>query len=398
MSSATDQILTEKNKLEKFQWGGVLLVSITHFIHDVYSSFLSPLLPLLVEKLSMNLTQAGFLGTITQLPALINPLIGRWADQGNKIRWFIILAPSLTAIPMSLLGLAPSYGVVILLLFITGISTSLFHVPAPVMVARFSGNRKGQGMSFFMIGGEFSRTVGPLAAVGAVSLWGLEGYYPIMVVGFVSSIFIALRLKDSTVSISKSDPVPLLKSWKEIKAVMKPLAFILLARGFMHGSLSTFLPIFIRQETGSLWLAGAALAMYEAAGVIGIFSSGPLSDKLGRKRVLGFLLMSAPFFLFLFVALPGWAKIPALICTGITLLSTTPVMLAMVQEQSKNSPSAANGFFMMVSFITRSAVILLVGISGDLVGLKTTYYICACLGLLGIPFLGMLPGKVERIK
>ena len=143
----------------------------------------------------------------------------------------------------------------------------------------------------------------------------------------------------------------------------------------MHGSLATFLPIFIKQETGSIWLAGAALAMYEASGVAGIFTAGPLSDRVGRKRILGFQLMSAPFFLLLFIALTGWLKAGMLILTGFALLSTTPVMLAMIQEHAKNSPSAANGFFMMISFIARSAVIVLVGYCGDLVGLKVTYYI-----------------------
>ena len=44
-----------------FQTGKILALSIAHFIHDVYSSFLAPLLPLLIEKLSMSLTRAGFL-------------------------------------------------------------------------------------------------------------------------------------------------------------------------------------------------------------------------------------------------------------------------------------------------------------------------------------------------
>lgn len=388
--------MREDSSSDQFQWGGVLLISFCHFIHDVFSSFLSPLLPLLVEKLSMNLTLAGLLGTITQLPALLNPFIGKWADRGKTIRWFIILAPSLTSIPMCLLGLAPSYGVVVLLLLVVGISTALFHVPAPVIVAQLSGSKKGQGMSFFMIGGEFSRTVGPIAAVGVVSLWGLEGYYPIMVIGIASSILIYFRLKSTPLTFQKSEPVSLKTSWAEIKQVMAPLTGILVARGFMHASLSIFLPLFVKQETGSLWLAGAALALYESAGVLGIFSAGPLSDRLGRRRILWFQLVLAPCFLFLFAILPGWFKVPALILTGLTLLSTTPVMLAMIQEHAVNSPSAANGFFMMVSFISRSAVIFLVGLTGDLVGLKTTYYICASLGVLGVPFLFFLPGRKRQ--
>jgi FSR family fosmidomycin resistance protein-like MFS transporter len=202
-----------------------------------------------------------------------------------------------------------------------------------------------------------------------------------------------MRFRNFPVTVKKSSSASLREVYGEIKPIMKPLTFILFARGFMHGSLATFLPIFIKQETGSLWLAGAALAMYEASGVAGIFTAGPLSDTLGRKRIMGFQLMCAPFFLLLFIALNGWPKGAALILTGFTLLSTTPVMLALIQEHAKNSPSAANGFFMMISFIARSAVVVLIGFCGDLVGLKITYYISAVMGMAGIPFLFMLPEK-----
>ena len=151
---------------DQFKLPGVIAISFGHFIHDVYSSFLAPLLPLLIEKLSMTLTQAGLLSTVMQLPALLNPLIGSMADRIST-RWFIILAPALTAVPMSLIGVAPSYGLLLLLMLLTGISVSIFHVPAPVVVARMSGNRKGMGMSFFMVGGEAARAAGPMAEVGS---------------------------------------------------------------------------------------------------------------------------------------------------------------------------------------------------------------------------------------
>ena len=164
-----------------FNFSGVIAVSIGHFIHDVYSSFLAPLLPLLIEKLSISLTQAGLLSTMMQLPALINPWIGTLADR-ISVRWFIVLAPALTAVPMSMIGTAPTYGVLLILMVFAGISISVFHVPAPVVVARMSGSRKGMGMSLFMVGGEAARAVGPMVAVGLVALMGLEGFYPVMLV------------------------------------------------------------------------------------------------------------------------------------------------------------------------------------------------------------------------
>ena len=67
---------SSKSLLAPFRTGPVLLLSACHFIHDVYSAFLAPLLPLLIDKLSMTLTEAGLLTTVMQIPALANPFIG----------------------------------------------------------------------------------------------------------------------------------------------------------------------------------------------------------------------------------------------------------------------------------------------------------------------------------
>ena len=375
---------------DKFRAGGVVIISLCHFIHDVYSSFLSPLLPLLIEKLSLSLTRAGLLSTVMQLPALLNPVIGVWADR-ISVRWFIILAPSMTAVPMCLLGLAPNYGVLLFLLFVAGISVSLFHVPAPVIISKLSGSHKGRGMSFFMVGGEFARTVGPLAAVGGVALLGLERFYPIMLFGLASSVWLYLKFKDVPIRTETRNNISLKSTWGEIGAVMLPLAAILCARGFMHASIVTFLPTYITQQTGGLWLAGISLTLVEGAGVAGVITAGPLSDRFGRKSVLLACLVSAPVFLLAFIWLDGWPRFAALMLTGFSLLSTTPVMLAMVQEHSRNSPAAANGIFMMTSFTARSAVVVLVGYIADLIGLENTYLLSAFLGLIGIPFIVMLP-------
>lgn len=382
-------------KSEQFQIGKILVLSVCHFIHDTYSSFLAPLLPLLIEKLSLTLTQAGLLSTMMQIPALMNPILGKIADR-TSVRYFIILAPATTAIPMCLLGLAPSYGVLMILLFITGISVAVFHVPAPVMVARLSGDRKGKGMSFFMTGGELARAVGPMVTVAGVSLLGLEGFYPIMIVGVVASVWLFFKFRDVPITVKRKQPVDLFFTFSEMRHILLPLAGILIARGFMHASLTTFLPTFVEFETGNLWLAGMALTMFELCGVAGVMASGSLSDHFGRRKILLVSLIGAPIALFLFAWIGGWMRFGALLVAGFTLLSTTPVMLAMVQEHAKSSPSAANGMFMLISFIARSAVVVIVGFIGDQIGLRATYFISAALGLTAIPFIFMLPGAAKK--
>jgi FSR family fosmidomycin resistance protein-like MFS transporter len=73
---------TEKDKKGlSFDTGRVLLISLCHFIHDIYTSFLAPLLPFLIEKFSLSMAQAGFLSTMMQLPSLLDPCIGKLADR-----------------------------------------------------------------------------------------------------------------------------------------------------------------------------------------------------------------------------------------------------------------------------------------------------------------------------
>ena len=384
---------------DRFHLSGVLAVSIGHFIHDVYSSFLAPLLPLLIEKFSMTLTQAGLLSTVMQLPALINPWIGSLADR-ISVRWFLILAPALTAVPMSLIGVAPTYGMLLILMLFAGISVSVFHVPAPVVVARMSGGRKGMGMSFFMVGGEAARAVGPMVAVGLVALMGLDGFYPVMVVSFACSVLLFFTTRDLPLTTTAKAPVPLLQTWRSMRHILMPITGILVARGFMHGCMASFLPTFIAMNTGNLWLAGAGLTIFETAGVAGVMVAGTLSDRFGRRRMLTLSLLGAPVSLLAFVWVDGWAAYALLSLTGFTLLSTTPVMLALVQENAGESPSAANGLFMMISFLARSAVVVIVGMTGDLIGLKTAFIIFALFGFIGLPFVFKLPAdsKTDNYK
>ena len=378
-----------------FHTGRVLMLSASHFIHDVYSSFLSPLLPLLIEKLSMTLTQAGFLSTVMQVPALLNPYVGAMADRVS-VRYFIILAPAMTAIPMSLIGVAPSYGILLLLLFISGISVAVFHVPAPVMVSRLSGAHVGKGMSFFMTGGELARTVGPMIAVGAVSLLGLDGFYPVMVFGIAASCWLYIKFKDVPITKPSAKKTRVSDTWLEMRHVLWPLTAILMARGFMHASMATFLPTFLKAETGNLWIAGLGLTIFEASGVAGVMTSGSISDYLGRRKVLLISLVGAPISLFIFAWFGGWFRFGALLLAGFTILSTTPVMLALVQENAPQSPAAANGFFMMASFLARSGIVILVGFVADHIGLQTTYFFSAAMGLTGIPFVFMLPKEKSK--
>jgi FSR family fosmidomycin resistance protein-like MFS transporter len=62
-------------------------------------------------------------------------------------------------------------------------------------------------------------------------------------------------------------------------------------------------------------------------------------------------------------------------------------MLAIIQENAKVNPSAANGLFMMTSFAVRSVAVYLAGIIGDFAGLENMFIVSAGIGFFAMPFL-----------
>ncbi|OQY26147.1 MAG: hypothetical protein B6I34_00290 [Anaerolineaceae bacterium 4572_32.1] len=375
---------------ESFQPNRVFVFAGGHLIHDTFTSFVAPLLPLIIDKLGLSLTLAGSLTVFQRLPSMANPFIGLLADRVS-LRWFVILAPAVTAAAMSSIGLAPTYISLAILLLVAGVSSAAWHVPAPVMTAQVSGRKIGLGMSLFMLGGELARTIGPLLAVGAVSLWGLEGIWRTLPLGIAASLLLYWRLHSLTARATRTNNGSLAEAWRGLRKVLLPLTGIIVARSFMTSALTTFLPTLLASEGATLWFASASLSIFELAGALGALTSGTLSDRLGRRRVLFFVMFTSPLAMILFLAVSGWLSVPVLVVLGFLTLSTSPVMMAMIQEQGRDYPATANGLYMATGFLVRSAVVIAVGAVADRWGLRTAFEWSAIAGLLGLPFVWLLP-------
>jgi FSR family fosmidomycin resistance protein-like MFS transporter len=377
-------------KTTRFQMDRVLTIISGHFIHDTYSAFLAPLLPNLIEKLSLTYTQAGSLSAIAQLPSLLNPIIGYLDDKIN-LRILVILAPAVSATTMSILGIAPNYLSLAILLFITGLSISAFHAPSPAMIARASGLYVGRGMSLYMAAGELGRTIGPLVASWGLLTFTLGKMFPIAIPGWIASLVIFLRFKDFPVHVEKQtgfrDVLPI------ARRLFLPLIGIVLMRSFLITSMGVYLPTLLEGEGASIWKAGTTLAIYQLAGVFGAMLGGTVSDRFGRKPVLFMVSFMAPLLVVAFLKSSGWLIIPVLILAGLFGLSGQPILLAVVQDQLPNHRSIGNGLFMAISFICLSLSAIVIGMLGDSIGLRQAFMWTAFAGLLAAPLILALPGK-----
>jgi FSR family fosmidomycin resistance protein-like MFS transporter len=375
METAIPITETQAVEVDEFHTAGVVTMSAGHAMHDTYSGFLRPLLPTFIETLALTNAQAGLLTVFMQWPSLFQPFLGYVADKVS-LRPFFIMAPTVTAVAMSLLGIAPTYAVLAMLLVVAGVSSASLHAAGPAIVGHLSGKKLGRGMGFWMVGGELGRTLGPLTAVTTVQLIGLKGTPWLMIAGPVTSLLLFFQLRNVPDIVSgTSQSVSLGPLLRAMGVLLAPVTGIVAARSFLAASLSTYLPILLTEQGASLWLAGVSLTVFE----------------LGRRRVLFVSMAVASVMIFVFLGATGWVQFLLLIVMGFTVLSTTPVFLAMMQEAFPDNRALATGTFMALSFIIRSAVVVVLGLVADQRGMRSAFAISGVVSLVGLPFILFLP-------
>ncbi len=366
----------KKNEREGFQRSRVITISAGHFIHDVYTSFLAPALPKIIDKLGMSYGLAGLLAVIQRIPSLLNPFVGIIAER-PVMKYMVIISPALTAAMMSLIGVAPGYIFLSVILLVSGLSSTMWHIPSPVMIKQLAGDRTGKGMSYYMLGGELARTAGPLIILGVIQLWGLEGTWKMMPLGFVASFILYLNFRKARFKAPVRQQ-SLEGSYWRIFLRYSP-AFILTG-GFtffqagMKAALTYYLPTFLTDAGGySLSFADISLTVLQLAGAAGAYFAGTLSDRLGRDRTLLFISISAPILMFLFMQLEGYWIFPVLIPLGFFLFAPVSVMLAMIQDLQTEKKAFVNAIYMTINFFISSLIIPGVGIITDHFSFRSSY-------------------------
>ena len=139
----------------------------------------------------------------------------------------MVLAPTVTAITISSVALAPNVAVVMLLLMMSaGLSSACFHAPAVALVGELGGKKTGRAMSIFMAFGESARTIGPLLLTAAIALFTLEGSAVVMVFGIAASVILYFTL-DTRESDAQRKSAKKIEFRPLLRARRKPLGALL---------------------------------------------------------------------------------------------------------------------------------------------------------------------------
>jgi len=371
------------------------ILTFGHLTIDSYSSFFSPLLPLLVQKLHLSLTLVGTLVALASVSSSFSqPLFGFLSDRMSR-PWFVAFGPLVAAVFMSGLGLAPSYAALVTLLTLAGFGVAAFHPQAATLASEVSP-RGSISMAIFITGGTLGFAVGPLFAVGVVSAFGLERTWVGAIPGILASGLLLSWFARVTPRPRADVTRPPIRA---LRPVLRPLAllyFATVSRSTVSFGFMTFLPLYLHARGYSLSQSGVLVSLYLLLGALGGFLGGWLSDRIGGRRVIiSSFLISAPLYI-AFLLLPNAIGIPFLILGSFVLQSSLPVNVVLGQKLSPRHSSTISSLLMGAAWGVGAMLVGPVGALADHKGLHAALTALSCMLLVGFTCAALLP-SVRRL-
>lgn len=362
----------------------LILLSALHFTMDAYASFFTPLLPLMMLRLHLSLTLAGTLVALASITSSFAQPVFGWASDRVRRPWFITLAPLVSGVFLSAIGLAHSFGWLVALLMLGGLGAAAFH-PQGALFTIHTTPRRSLAMSVFVSAGTLGFALGPLFSTRLVAAWGLEHTWVAAGPGIAIAIVLALlfpRMAPPMRSADRADR----PAWRELRPVARPLMLLYLAvvfRSAVSFGFASMLPILLHARGFSLEAGGNVLTAYLLAGAVGGFAGGWMSGRIGGRRVVvQSFAASLPLFV-AFLVLPIGPGIACLVAAGFVLQGSLPVNVVLGQELSPRHASTISSLLMGFAWGVGQLFIGPTAALGDRIGLKPALGVLCALCVAG---------------
>jgi len=319
-------------------YGRLLGLGWAHFLNDGAANYLPGVLPAVLVSMGLSVSLAGTLMAALLIGQGMQPLTGMLCDRFGG-RGFIIAGLAGTSLCGALVGFAPGYWSLLLLLVIIGLSNSMFHPQALVVVRGLAGRQHGSATSVFLVGGEVGRGVWPVLASGVVTLGGLGSLW---VLGVPALFTLALiPLLAPPVPPRRRDATPI--RWRTHLQPLSVLVAFSALRALLLYAISTFVPLLWHARGGSLTGGAAFITVLMVVGIVGNLGGGRLSDRFGRRRlVVGGMALGALAMVAFMFAQGAWAWV-CMGFTGIFIFATLPLTILMGQDVVPENRSFGTG-------------------------------------------------------
>ena len=369
-------------------WKILIPLSLVHFSGDFYSSFISPLFPVFIDKIGLSLAQVGFLAGLSRfLMFIVQPISGYWADR-RPSRSYILIGLLMPILFIPLAGMATSFYGLLFCIVIGSTGSSLFHPPVTGMVPQYAGRNLGLAMSIYNTAGTLAFGVGPIFITWYVARFGLRAMPMTMAIGL--SIWIYFYWAIPRPKGDEMAQYGFLETLRQtLGRVWQPILLIwivMVMRALVGQSLLTFMPVLWVQKGHTIVSAGVLFSIFTISGTVAGILCGHLSDRIGYKRLLWITHGLMTPFLLMFLLIPGNWIYPATILAGGFNMASLPLGVVMAQKIAPKGRSMVASLMMGLAFGTGGILSPIVGKLGDIFTIQSVLIVLVC-----VPVFSLIP-------
>ncbi|MDO8679703.1 MAG: MFS transporter [Acidobacteriota bacterium] len=364
-------------------------IASTHVIVDAYTNIYAPLLPLLIPHLNLSLKTAGIVAMCFQMANSVSQLgFGALADRWRP-RALVVMGPLLAVIGLSFVGWAHSPLTLGLILVAGGLGGAAFHPPAAALVYKLADHRKGLAMSAHLSGGSLGFSAAPILFAPFIAYMGLQWSPLIMIPGLIALSWTLRQVP--AIELPKAHER---STWASLRPAAVPLTllyFTIVLRTATSYGFMTYAPTLLTHQGLSIAEASSAVSLYLFASGIGGLIGGPLSDRVGPRRVILWSLVAAVPFMAMAPRLPPVGFTAMLAIGGLLLQSTLPISVTFAQTFVKGGAATVSSLMMGFAWGMGSLAVPLIGAGADRFGIEQTLTVLAFIPLLAAALAWWLP-------
>jgi FSR family fosmidomycin resistance protein-like MFS transporter len=370
------------------------VLSAGHLFTDLNQGAVAALLPFLVAERGLSLAAAGTLVlAATVSSSVVQPLFGIFSDN-RPLPALMPLGVLFAGVGMALVGVSPSYPLILLCVVLSGIGVAAFHPEAARFANYVSGPQRARGMSFFSVGGNAGFALGPALTTPLILIFGLPGTLFLALPAAVMAAVLLLEIprmlgfKPEEVESEGAEPVTEPEHWGPFTRMVG----IVTVRSFVYFGLVAFVASYYERVLGTSPAFGnAALSVMLAAGAVGTLVMGPLADRFGRRAIVGAAMILLPPLIYGFTLSGPVLGMALLAVVGAVTVGTFGVTVVMGQEYLPGRIGLAAGITMGFSIGLGGLGAPVLGLLADNAGLSVTMLVIAALPVIGLVLALTLP-------
>jgi FSR family fosmidomycin resistance protein-like MFS transporter len=363
-----------------------------HLATDFASGSVPALLPFFAAKFDLNYTLTAVLMlAVLASSSLTQPLFGLWSDRHGAL-WLLPAGIALAGAGIGLAAIAPSYGLLVVLVFISGLGIAAFHPEGAKSAIFASGRKRASGMSLFNIGGNTGYALGPIIVTPLV-LW--LGLGPGGLVASIPVVLCSLAVLAALPYLSRLRPERktgrgVAEGRDDIRA-MAILGGVIGLRSVAWFGLLTFVPLWVVSLGNSEADGNRLLSLMLLAGAVGTLLLGPLADRFGIRRTLLVAQVLLTPMILVFVLVGGLVGAAALMVVGICVVGTFGLTMVLSQMYLPQHVGMASGLSIGLAMGLGGVAAVALGVVADAVDLETALVCSAFAPLLGVVLCFFLP-------